>query len=130
MTDEAKLIVNTLRECAVATQCSKCVLFCGSDECLFTAAAKMIEYYYDKAEHFERNCEGLNLMLTNTQTALEQVKRERDAAVEDLKGLCGMCAHWNHGFMEDACEECIYSKPFDDDTFEPDNWQWRGVKEG
>lgn len=62
MTKEAKLIVDTLRACAVETQCSKCVVFCGNEECLFTAATKMIE---------------------SLSAELEQVKRERDAAVEE-----------------------------------------------
>lgn len=67
MTDEAKLIVNTLRACAVETQCSKCVVFCGNDECLFTAAAKLIE---------------------SLSAELERTKHERDAAIADINMVC------------------------------------------
>lgn len=102
MTDEAKLIVNILRECAVATQCSKCVVFCENNECLFTAAAKMIE---------------------SLSAELEQVKRERDAAVEDLNAsrMCRTCAHYgDDGFISKRCINCASHCL----------WQWRGVKEG
>ena len=80
----------------------------STDDCLLRKAADLIE---------------------SLAAELEQVKRERDAAVEDLRGYCNVCMHWNRGLMEDACEHCRHSRPFDDDTFEPDNWQWRGVKE-
>ena len=98
MTEEAKLIVNTLRECAVATQCSKCVVFCGNSECLFTAAANMIE---------------------SLSAELEQVKRERDAAVEDLKDFCS-CHHCQH-YKRDCNDKCYFVT-----GLKPD-WQWRGV---
>lgn len=112
MTDEVKLIVNTLRECAVATPCSKCAVFCGNDECFFTATAKAIE---------------------SLSTELEQVMHERDAAVEDLKGTCTSCINYCasllpygcQGDMREECEKCPCT------TCERgSNWQWRGAKEG
>lgn len=104
MTKEAKLIVDTLRACAVETQCSKCVVFCGNEECLFTAAAKMIE---------------------SLSAELEQVKRERDAAVEDLKDRCYT--------GKAMCNYCIFLKNGQFCAKECDNgecFEWRGVKEG
>lgn len=97
MTEEAKLIVNTLRACAVETQCSKCVVFCGNDECLFTAAANLIE---------------------SMSAQLDQVTRERDAAVEDLRTkayYCETCAHYTPGYFCPGCRN-------------KSNWQWRGVE--
>lgn len=58
---------------------------------------------------------------------LEQVKRERDAAVESWRGFCAKCA-WNgkqylsDGKMDDRCKTCR-------DNYKC-NWQWRGPKEG
>lgn len=102
MTEEAKLIVDTLRACAVETQCSKCVVFCGNDECLFTAAAKQIE---------------------SLSAQLDQVTRERDAAVEDLKYVgkidgtfCEICKHQ----PEEDCEKRKFENM--------DCFEWRGVE--
>lgn len=111
MTDEAKLCVNTLRECAVATQCSKCVVFCGNDECLFTAAAKVIE---------------------SLAAELEQIKRERDAAVEQVKVL-GACAYCKHdSFCSHTIPDCMNCKNERCPCYvcgHQSQWQWRGVQE-
>jgi FtsZ-binding cell division protein ZapB len=56
---------------------------------------------------------------------LEQVKRERDAAVKALRGDCRECAHRGKW---DVCADCIYSCPFEDEG-KKDNWQWSGVQE-
>lgn len=59
---------------------------------------------------------------------LEQVKRERDAAVEDLKKMgefrpyCGLCAHEKVGIDEDPCGTCR-------EGYFENNWQWRGAQE-
>ena len=163
MTNEEKLIVNTLRECAVATQCSKCVVICGDNECLFTSAAKLIESLSEKNKHLEytlvgimhfvdkwldnvepysliddpsgqiaidRAAEARRITLEHIEDLtremyrrgqeLEQVKRERDAAVEDLEMLadCEACIHDD----DEACEHCC-------DVTIRGNWQWRGVQE-
>lgn len=57
---------------------------------------------------------------------LEQVKRERDAAVASWRGFCAKCA-WNgkqylaDGKMDDRCKTCRENGKC--------NWQWRGQKE-
>lgn len=52
---------------------------------------------------------------------LEQVKRERDAAVTDLKavgkGECWVCKHFRNGGQK--CRNCE----------DGSNWEWRGQKE-
>ena len=57
---------------------------------------------------------------------LEQIKRERDAAVESWRGFCAKCA-WNgkqylsDGKMDDRCKTCRDNNKC--------NWEWRGPKE-
>lgn len=65
-----------------------------------------------------------NLMKQN-----ELLRKERDAAVEDIRLLgrieqyiCPVCAHFNHG--EGTTGECI--KCFEGD----DGFRWRGEKDG
>lgn len=57
---------------------------------------------------------------------IQQLERERDAAVELLHGFCGACA--NEGKYE-ICVECSHRLPFEPDD-KDDYWQWRGVQEG
>lgn len=58
-------------------------------------------------------------LIESLSAELEQVKRERDAAVRDLVHLCAICVH-DRGFYEfdDAvCTQCCDNS----------KWQWRGA---
>ena len=57
---------------------------------------------------------------------LEQVKRERDAAVEDISRECHKCKHFKVLF--NGCTP-DYDCDRSDVCRDNDNWQWRGVKE-
>ena len=109
MTEEAKRAVEHLRGNAEFQWCSDCYV---GDGC---------------GDAYHSNCHFLRIadLIESLSAELEQVKRERDAAVEDLKGLCDVCAHrvtcdgpW--------CGDC---DEFNGCTSPCNNWQWRGVKE-
>ena len=57
----------------------------------------------------------------------EKMKRERDAAVEDLETMgearayCDTCLHNNTNLKEDPCSSCMSG-------YLINNWQWRGVE--
>lgn len=60
---------------------------------------------------------------------IEQLKRERDAAIEDIfnfsSNKCFCCAHNTHkwlsdGGMDDLCKTCLENGKC--------NWKWRGVQ--
>lgn len=58
---------------------------------------------------------------------LEQVKRERDAAIESWRGFCAKCAwsgkqYLSDGKMDDRCKTCRDNNKC--------NWKWRGPEEG
>ena len=55
--------------------------------------------------------------LNDMQTELEQARKERDAALRDLSGDCGVCAR---------SEECSRYPNY---CINGNRWQWRGVKE-
>lgn len=68
-------------------------------------------------------------LIESLSAELEQVKRERDAAVESMRGWCAFCAHDERGKLlreSPVCLACMHN--MDDEDLE-DNWQWRGVKE-
>ena len=59
-------------------------------------------------------------LIESLSAELEQVKRERDAAVEDLKDFCS-CHHCQH-YKRDCNDKCYFVT-----GLKPD-WRWRGVK--
>lgn len=51
---------------------------------------------------------------------IEQLERERDAAVDELKEFdCATCKHCNMEHIASICCKCK----------DASNWEWRGVKE-
>lgn len=61
---------------------------------------------------------------------LEQVKRERDVAIEQLHGHCPACAHYTPNHNEGLCRFCCFEIAQDTNVEINDNWKWRGPKEG
>lgn len=62
--------------------------------------------------------------------AIEQLVRERDAAVKDIGWNCIKCKHYdeaspNYGYTEE-CENCGTYPWFDDEA--ESKWEWRGIK--
>lgn len=57
-------------------------------------------------------------LIESLSAELEQVKRERDAAKQDLIPSCSICVH-NRG-LKKWDDECI-------DCYDKSKWQWRGV---
>ena len=49
---------------------------------------------------------------------LEQVTRERDALLNELRGECNLCTHWQE------CLDGVYSGVRVDDSC----WEWKGVE--
>ena len=60
---------------------------------------------------------------------LEQVKRERDVAIEQLHGHCPACAHYTPNHNEGLCRFCCFEIAQDTNVEINDNWKWRGPKE-
>ena len=61
----------------------------------------------------------------DTFAYIQQLERERDAAVKALHGDCWECVHRG---MREVCYDCVHFSPFTDD-WKNDSWQWRGVQE-
>lgn len=53
---------------------------------------------------------------------LEEVFEEREAAVEDLHGLCSVCRHNN----TKVCDSCTHTASIFEVYGDADNWEWRG----
>ena len=106
--DGVKLTVDTLRYCEESgARCGECPS--GVDE-------KGIPICHSQAHIAD--------LIESLAAELEQVKRERDAAVEDVAKLkrCEHCRGYEEFLKPDGnierCNECE----------ERSHWQWRGVK--
>lgn len=78
------------------------------------------EKYYDQM---------IDALAATNSTELEQVKRERDAAVADLPHTCETCLY--HKVFFNGCtpdHDC--TNPDGGCSNNYDRWQWRGPEEG
>ena len=57
---------------------------------------------------------------------LEQVKREKDAAIEQLHGMCNVCQHYYPYHNRGKCAFCEHETLRDTKIPPVDNWEWRG----
>jgi hypothetical protein len=78
----------------------------------------------DECPYAGKPCDGMQ-MFKDALALIQQLERERDAAVEDIFPTCANCKHEKLGYGVGPCppvEE--YVKMID-----CSNWQWRGVQE-
>lgn len=135
MTEDIKKVVEALRGCSDPNfKCEACPVHNPAKSCQNDLkAADLIEQLTAELEQAERERDGLSIMLTSATSAFETVKRERDAAIEDMRGRCYACAnarpHEKYPNMH-TCEHIRiraavavggYGKT------KCDKWQWRGV---
>ena len=65
-------------------------------------------------------------LYSDALTYIQQLERERDAAVKDIPRICEFCKrnstkYLADGMIDDVCLTCLNGVHF--------NWQWRGVQE-
>ena len=116
MTDEAKLRIAALRWAHLHGDCNDEDNTCPvQDECL-------------RCTNVLCNTRTAANLIESLSAELEQVKRERDAAVEDLRThgmLCVLCLNEKKSVNTEPCKSCSHASTSNRHT----NWQWRGVKE-
>lgn len=59
----------------------------------------------------------------------EKVERERDAAVDQLRGLCSACKHYTPYHNDGPCATCTHEVACFAPEKATDKWEWVGVKE-
>lgn len=143
MTEEVKKRIAALRTaCKDQADCDACPIneWCnyGGRERLNNEVADLIESLSAQLEQVTQERDGLSIMLTSATSAAEKYKRERDAAVEDLREAdrldCEHCINYSQ-FGSDACDEsnfmCTECKKIHcrcKTCRNNSNWQWRGVE--
>lgn len=72
------------------------------------------------AHDLQDACDKAHASMADALSLIEQLERERDAAVEILRSMhCDTCIYDEHYPLPNVCLDCI----------EYCNWEWRGVKE-
>ena len=69
-----------------------------------------------------------NDVIRDALAYIQQLERERDAAVADLKEhgmFCSLCMHEEKSIHEEPCVSCSKLSTANNHS----NWQWRGVQE-
>lgn len=111
--DEWQKIINSLR-CELVTS-----------PAMMNAAAGLIEDLTDQTERLTAELAAARNQLASMMAELAQVKRERDAAVEDLAKCtaqrCWYCKNYKNPDREDDCYQCRCGIV--------QNFEWRGVTE-
>lgn len=133
MTDEAKRIIRLLRctrNCMYASDARK---YCGSSICqkdgIERDAAAQIERDQAELANYQQLKKALQdkgfSSLEAVFAALEQVKRERDAAVKSLEyySACRDCQYYNKSEPCDIVENIPFGGKCGD-------WKWRGLCAG
>lgn len=57
---------------------------------------------------------------------LDLVRQERNAAVEQLHGICSACDNYTPNHNEGPCRFCCYETARDPKAEANDNWRWNG----
>lgn len=100
-------------------------------------AATAITDLLARAEAAEARCETLEKMVKEYQDTIvpgyreraEKAERERDAAVEQLHGVCSACVHYTPYHNDGPCATCTHEVACFVPEKATDKWKWRGQKE-
>lgn len=63
-------------------------------------------------------------LTVQTADVIKALTRERDMAIEALRGECGVCKNdtgWSHS---EPCESCKYWEWGSEENAKSDNWEW------
>lgn len=113
-----------LEYCNTNNSCNKCPYY-GEDWCSVNRNNDTLAYIQQlEADNAQLNrcIENMTDKLNALNDEVAKLQAERDAAVEDLETVCGMCsvchACKDRFWGGDSCRGCVNSN----------HWQWRGVQ--
>lgn len=83
-----------------------------------------------KVEDLTSWLDMLKETLAMAKADLEKTTRERDAAVEQLHGICSACVNYTPNHNEGPCRDCQYETArYPMRTKPKDNWRWNGGRQ-
>ena len=87
-----------------------------------------VEHWRNAHRQAALNFQQENRECNKVLAELEQVKAERDAALEHLHGICSACKNYSPYHNTGKCRFCVYEPAREKDVEANDNWQWSGPK--
>ena len=91
-----------------------------------SAAIETLETLLQNYESTVDTKNRLSVKVKELQSELEQVKRERDAAITEITRGCDNCRYWHPG----TNTLCTAPSGLRCNVHRREAWQWRGAKEG
>lgn len=85
------------------------------------SVCKERDYLKREAERLKSVCEKqmrMNRSAVATALELDRVKAERDALLDEIRGMCNLCKHFFDGCGDSVCSRCDWDK----------DWEWRGLE--
>lgn len=61
---------------------------------------------------------NMNQSAAELALELDNVTAERDALLDEIRGMCNLCKHFFDGVGDSVCSKCDWDK----------NWEWRGLE--
>lgn len=89
-------------------------------------SADVVEAVRCKDCKWHDSVDGPTAKIEQLQSELEQVKRERDAAITEITRGCDNCRYWHPG----TNTLCTAPSGLRCNVHRREAWQWRGAKEG
>lgn len=67
--------------------------------------------------------------ITELLARIEVVEKERDVAIEQLRGKCSACVHYSDLHGHGKCKDCYWDYTVSESLIEylNDNWKWKGI---
>ena len=128
--EEIKKALEICDEYYTQKGCTQCPYFIpfSDDPCQWELLPDVIAYIQQLEQELkdtQDQRDGLTFMLTNAQSAFETVKRERDAAINDIPRRCKYCVRKDPVFLKDGKMDDVCWTCFQNDHC---NWKWRGMQ--
>ena len=86
---------------------------------------EIMDLCMEAAEALERPNDFNESQCAKLLAELGRVRRERDAALEQLHGQCKYCKHKSH-MLESPCKGCVWFAA--QEFIEGDYWEWIGLQ--
>lgn len=91
----------------------------GCKDCPYEEDCKMFDGFSIPAEDAYFYIQQLEQDNAQKDERIRQLEREKEAFMDDAKGLCGLCKHMYKTCSQHPCRNCT----------DGSNWEWRGVEE-
>jgi outer membrane murein-binding lipoprotein Lpp len=108
-----------------------CDDLCGcTGDCIVVQAITAINDLLAENQALRNAANGFKKQAEAAEARAENAEREKNYAIELLRGICYACRNYSAHCHKGKCNNCKWDRTYD---YEPngneDNWEWCGLKE-